>query len=173
MKKLLSVLLTTAMLLVLIVPFSVHAAINPSDYAYAPYADAESLPVLDGEVDDVYLTAPEYVLGRVVKGDSTNAGKRDTSTVKFRLVHHASYIYFMVDIVDDALISKQSDTHWKNDCLMIFFSEDGNATGFGDNGLSYQPYVLLENTPEPQHLNTRNSKVSLGEESQYFCKTGI
>ncbi|MBQ7365263.1 MAG: hypothetical protein IJW46_06665, partial [Clostridia bacterium] len=178
MKKIVSVLLVVLMLSALFVPFSVHALITPSDIAYAPYA--ETAPVLDGEVDDVYLTAPEYALGRVVKIDSTNAGARDSSRVTFRLVHRGSYVYYLIDIVDDALISKQSDTHWKNDCLMIFFSEDCNATGFNpDNNLSYQPYVLIEDTNgEAKRLtfranNANSMNENASEDTQYVCNVDV
>lgn len=180
MKKLLSVLLMVAMLSALLVPFSVNAAVNVngSDWAYAPYA--ETAPTLDGEVDDIYLTAPEYVIGRVVKGDSTNANARDTSVVKFRIVHHGSYVHFMIDIVDDVLISKQHDTHWKNDCLMIFFSENNNATGFNSaNNLSYQPYVLIEDTNgEAKKLpfrasNADSMNANSSDDTQYVCNVDV
>ncbi len=169
MKKFLAILLTAAMLSVLLVPFSLNAAISASDLAYAP--EAASAPTLDGVADDIYLTAPEYVLGRIMKNDSADKGaNRTTSVVTFRMAYYGEALYYYVDIVDDTLINDQSGAHWQNDSLFIYFSEDCNATGFNtSNGLSYQIYVIIKNTETPQQLLTRKG-VTLSEDAQYFCK---
>jgi len=171
MKRILSVLLTAAMLFALLIPFSVHAVITPSDLAYAP--EAESAPILDGELDEVYLTAPEYVMGRIIKNDSTNAAARDSSRVTFRTVHNNGYQYLMIDILDDVqIVGADSSNHWNNDCLMMFFSEDCNSTAFGSNGRSYQMYFYISETETAQAISLRktDASVKLPEDSQYFCK---
>lgn len=166
MKKLLSVFLVTAMLFALAIPFTSFAVIHPSDIAYAPAAT--EAPVLDGEADDIFLTAPEYVLGRIVKADTPDLELRDSSRVSFRVTYYEGTIYYFIDVYDDALISKQSDTHWKNDSIFLYFSEECNSTAYGSNLKSFQAYVLLADTAEPVKLPVRSG--TLNTNSQYFCK---
>ena len=168
MKKLFSLFLVISMLAALLVPFTVSAATNGKLWAYAPKAD--TAPTIDGEMDDVWASAPEYVLTNkhAASNESLDASKKDTSRISFRALHEDGMVYFLVEIVDDYLANNKDGTHWKNDSLMLFVSEDNNSTALGTNGKSYQPYAIVDHYDEPQLLTTRQSGGQLDADSIYM-----
>lgn len=172
MKKLFSVLIVVAMLAALLVPFSVSAATNGALWAYANQVTESTAPVIDGELDDVWATTPEYVLSKHIpgSGESLDPGKKDTSRVSFRALYQEGVVYFLIEIEDDYLANNKNATHWKNDSLMFFISEDNNSTALGTNGKSYQSYAIVDHYDEPQKLLTRGteSQFSDSNESKYM-----
>jgi hypothetical protein len=110
MRKLFSVLLMVAMLSALLVPYGVNAAVAGSEYAYAP--EAETAPTIDGEIDDVWASVPEYVIGRIVSQDTNNNGAhRDSSSFKFRVTYSGDALYFLYEVKDNVLISSGADRY--------------------------------------------------------------
>ena len=144
MKKLFSLFLAITLLTALLVPFAVSAGTNGSLWAYAP--QAETAPTIDGIVDDVWLTAPEYHLTNkhAAENESLDTSRKDTSRISFRAMFLEGMLYFLVEIEDDYLANNQSATHWKNDSLFLYISEDNSSTALGDNGKSYMPYVIVD-----------------------------
>lgn len=125
MKKLMATLLTVAMLACLIPAF---AAFSVSAAEGTGSADAiPGFATVDGEIDDAWADAPVYTMDNVVTIDSTGAEdtRKDSSTIKFRMMYNGEKIYMLFEIEDDVFVSAASGTNWKNDSLFIYISEDG------------------------------------------------
>ncbi|MBQ8382680.1 MAG: hypothetical protein IJX47_05680 [Clostridia bacterium] len=101
---------------------------------------------VDGVIDDAWADAPVYTMENEVTLDSTGdeATRKDSSTVKFRMMYDNNKIYMLVEITDDAWISGYKTDDWKNDSLMIMISENDVDRSQG-NSKSYCLCAFLEN----------------------------
>ena len=129
-----------------------------SDIVAAPTAPAENairnckadaIPgtiTVDGVIDEAWADAPVYTMENVVTLDSTGdaATRKDSSTIKFRMMYNETKVYMLFEIVDDVFIVGQSDTNWKNDTMFIYISEDGVDRSRTSNK-STQMCAFLEN----------------------------
>lgn len=81
---------------------------------------------VDGTKDAKWDMAPKYEMDAEVWGDSRGdvLGKLESSHVSFRIMYSETKVYMLFEIYDDTWISGQT-THWQNDSIMIFISEDG------------------------------------------------
>ncbi len=134
-KKLLATLLGGAMALSMMLP-----GVFAGETADAAALPTDATITVDGVKEAAWDAATEYTMTGVVTGDSTGdaATRGDSSTVKFRMLYDATTFYMLVEITDDAFITGASDTHWKNDSLFMYISEDGTTK----NKNSEKSYIL-------------------------------
>lgn len=118
-KKIAAVALTAVMASAMMLP-GVFAAET------ADAAPVESI-VVDGVKEAAWDAATEYTMVNEVWGDSRGDAetKKDSSTVKFRVMYSASKVYMLFEIEDDVWQNGKVDTHWRNDSIFIYLSEDG------------------------------------------------
>ncbi len=135
MKKLTVALLSGAMALGMMLP-----GVSAGEAANAAAVPAGTTITVDGVKEAAWDAAEEYTMVNEVWGDSRGdaATKKESSTVKFRMMYSDAKVYMLVEITDDAFITGASDTHWKNDSIFIYVSEDGNDR----NKNSEKSYVL-------------------------------
>ncbi|MBQ7354875.1 MAG: hypothetical protein IJW62_05075, partial [Clostridia bacterium] len=101
--------------------------------------------IVDGVIEDAWAKAPVYTMSNEVTNDcrGDEATRKDSSTVKFRMMYSENKVYMLVEVEDDAWTTG-SGTNWRNDSLMIFVSENG--TGRGSNSENrYCMVAFLEN----------------------------
>ncbi|MBR2986504.1 MAG: hypothetical protein IKC63_00640 [Clostridia bacterium] len=173
MKKLFSFLLTLCLLSALLTPFSVNAAVAGSEFAYAP--NVTTAPTVDGEIDEVWASVPEYVVGRIVSQDTNNNGAhRDSSSFKFRVMYSGDALYFLYEVKDNVLIANGADRYgsqsWKNDAIFLFVSEDSNDQSYGTNGKSYILSMVLDDTGESYTVHNPSGKYNKKDDSLYTTK---
>ncbi len=108
----------------------------------------EAIPgevVVDGIIDDAWEKAPVYVMENEVSDDCRGdvATRKDSSTVKFRVMYSGNKVYMLVEVEDDAWATG-SNTNWRNDSLMIYVSENGSYRNT-KNDNRYCMVAYLEN----------------------------
>ncbi|MHA7964197.1 endo-1,4-beta-xylanase [Paenibacillus sp. CAU 1782] len=85
-------------------------------------------PVIDGEPDAIWQTAPEMETGIWVQGT-------EGSTAKFRALWDESHLYIYA-VVTDSLLTDRSSNPWEQDSIEIFVDQNNGKTSEyeGDDG---------------------------------------
>lgn len=114
-------------------------------------AQASAIPgtaVVDGVIEDAWAKAPVYTMTQEVTVDcrGDEATRKESSTIKFRMMYNGTKVYMLVEVEDDAWTTG-SNTNWRNDSLMIYVSENGSYRNTKDSN-RYCMVAYLENYDE-------------------------
>lgn len=146
-KKIAAVALTAVMASAMMLP-GVFAAET------ADAAPVDSITV-DGVKEAAWDAATEYTMVNEVSDDSRGAAetKKDSSTVKFRIMYGETKVYLLFEIEDDVWQNGMVNTHWRNDSIFIYVSEDGTTKDKASEK-SYQMVAYMLNADPDKAANT-------------------
>ena len=103
--------------------------------AYPQVPRASTAPVIDGSVDSVWSTAPSYAVANVVQGSVSSPSDLSGS---WRALWDTSYLYYLVEITDDALRNDSGSYYWDDDSIDLYIDADNSkSTSYGANDFEY------------------------------------
>lgn len=91
---------------------------------------ASTPPEIDGEVDDVWATAPWQPISVLWLGAQKGYPSSTDYSGRFKVLWDENRLYILVDIVDDVIVDNFSDpldNYWNDDTVEFFIDE--NASG--------------------------------------------
>ena len=144
--------LTAVMLVVVMAAAMILPGVFAAETAEA--APVESITV-DGVKEAAWNSATEYTMTNEVSDDSRGDAetKRGSSLVKFRIMYSETKVYMLFEIEDDVWQNGKTGTHWRNDSLFIYVSEDGTTKDKASEK-SYQMVAFLLNADPEKTANT-------------------
>jgi len=143
--RILSILLTCAMLLSVMALFEVSAAdlselkierkVPNNTHGQKQMASLKGTPTVDGVIDDIWADAQIGKLEHVVLADSMDATATDSNSVQFRTMWDEERIYVLIEVWDDEISPNFYDTtgnknYFRNDSIYLYISETGHHTGY-------------------------------------------
>jgi hypothetical protein len=134
-----------------------HVRAQAVDYEIQPVSTP---PVLDGQVDDVWLGVPALPLNNTITAPApTNAAD---GSGQFRELYDGTNLYVLVDINDEKLMN-DSSSHYLDDSVEVYF-DGGNTKGPGaplaDDD---RQYTFGWTTTEIQGTNTNTAGVEFAQ----------
>ncbi len=99
--------------------------------AVAPFTLTETLPQIDGEVDNLWTMIESNAIENVTTGDVT------IQSASWKAAWSPDSLYVMVEVLEDTLNSSNEENEWQNDNVEFFFdmdnSKNGEDVGYDDN----------------------------------------
>lgn len=91
---------------------------------------ASTPPQIDGEIDDVWSTAPWQPISVLWLGAQKEYPSSADYSGRFKVLWDEDRLYVLVDIVDDVIVDNFADpldNYWNDDTVEIFIDEDASG----------------------------------------------
>ena len=108
--------------------------------------------IIDGEMDPIWESAPTYPVQWIIWGGRRSWGDLDAT---FKGLWNADYLYLLVRVEDEALVSDSPDTLWNDDGIEIYLDIDNDKRApFDANDYQYVFRLGDSSVYETKHNNT-------------------
>ncbi len=118
--------------------------------------EAENIPEIDGDLDDIYRGDPPNAIATV--GGGTAANDETDFSANWYGVWDSERFYLFIDITDEHLEDTAGTDTWRNDIVEIYFNMDNfrDPAGNAQTGDNYQ-YAFHWNKPEEGYVSGQGS----------------